>query len=320
MSDTNEDRGDELVVDTTAADAVAAAEAAKTAADAALEKEIIDGAKKEEPAAAEEKAEETKEEKEEQPRDESGKFAKAIPKARVDEMVKKEKERADTLARRLSELEAKLQTADTTKAVEDLEAKITELEKEHAKAILDGNADKMAEIAAQIRKAERDIQNTTVNTISSSTVAQMREEIKLDVAIESAQKAYPSLVEGHEEYDQDVVDMILNAQQVYMQRDSMSASQALTTAVSKIMDKLTPATQEEKPSGLAAAKTGEDRKAAQVQKNIAAAAAQPASMKEIGVDSDKKGVTGNVDPEKLTTEEFDALPEDTKARLRGDIL
>jgi hypothetical protein len=69
---------------------------------------------------------------------------------------------------------------------------------------------------------------------------------------------------------------------------------------------------------LADAKTTTDRKEAATAKNIAAAAKQPASTKDAGIDSDQAGVKDNVDASSLTSEEFDALPEATKSRMRGD--
>ena len=68
-------------------------------------------------------------------------------------------------------------------------------------------------------------------------------------------------------------------------------------------------------------KNESDRKQEQVAKNLDTAKRQPASMKDVGLDSDKAGMSSNLpDISKLSAEEFDALPESTKARMRGDIL
>jgi hypothetical protein len=315
------DRGDDLEVDTGAAEAAAAAaEAMKAAEDTAVLKDLTE--KKEEPA----KEEAKDETKDEQQRDDSGKFApKAIPKARVDEMVGKEKLRADAAERRLAEIEKQVQTVDRTAEITALETENLALDKEHAQATLDGKADRMAEIAALIRKNERAIQASGTQAVSASAMEQMREEIRLDVAIEQLQIEFPSLVEGHENYDQDVLDVILTSQEMYMKRDRMPASQALTLSVQKIMGKLAPAaaddtdeTEEAKGLDAAKGKKTDTRKTEAVAKNLEAAKKQPSNMKESGIDSDKAGITSDVDAAKLSTEEFDALPEATKARMRGD--
>jgi hypothetical protein len=58
----------------------------------------------------------------------------------------------------------------------------------------------------------------------------------------------------------------------------------------------------------------------QVKKNLDTQARQPASMRDVGMDSDKAGVKGDIDVSKLSADEFAALPESTKAKLRGDLL
>lgn len=326
------DRGDTLVVDTTVADAAATAAAAETIKQAAIEKDIIGDKGKVADTGVEDKKDEAVGDKKDDARDETGKFvAKAIPKARVDEMVNKEKLRADAAERQLAEIQKQNIKADNSVAIAALEQKNKDLDKEHAQATLDGKADRMAEIAAEIRANERAINANSVQNISTQTLEQMREELRIDVAIENAQKLYPSLVQGNEAYDQDVVDMILNAQEMYMKRDSMPAAQALTMAAEKIMGKLIvtasdskDAEAEDEAKGLDAAKSDDtksiDRKAAAVAKNLDTASKQPANMKETGIDSDKAGITSDVDANKLSTEEFDALPEATKARMRGDTL
>ena len=65
---------------------------------------------------------------------------------------------------------------------------------------------------------------------------------------------------------------------------------------------------------------GADRKAAAVDRALDASRKQPPSTTKVGADSDKYGVNtgGKVDYRKLSEAEREALPEATKARLRGD--
>lgn len=63
---------------------------------------------------------------------------------------------------------------------------------------------------------------------------------------------------------------------------------------------------------------GADRKAAAVDRALDASRKQPPSTTKVGADSDKYGVNTKVDYKKLTEAEREALPEATRARLRGD--
>ncbi|MDL2342428.1 MAG: hypothetical protein QFB87_05115 [Patescibacteria group bacterium] len=327
------DRGDDLdpALAAAAAEAKAAEEAAAAATKAAEEAAAAEtdkaaaDKKAAEEAAAAAAAEEAAASKEDKPRDKDGKFTKeiSIPKGRVDEMVKNERLAREAAERRALEAEEKLKATDRGVEAAKLEEEIVSLEKEHAKAILDGNADKAAELAGKIRLNERMIQNASSTQMSAQAQNQAREEIRLDLVIEKLEEQYPQLLQGSDSFDQDAVDLVLASQKMYIDRDRMTPSAALALAAEKVMAKLTVgATKQEKeePEGLDKAKVTADRKEAQVDKNIKTAAAQPANLKDAGLDADKKGATGDIDPLKLSTAEFDALPEATKARLRGDTL
>jgi len=114
---------------------------------------------------------------------------------------------------------------------------------------------------------------------------------------------------------------VLGWQQVYIARDRLSPSAALTKAADKVMASVkTDAPTAAPAAGLSAGQTPESsRKAEQVAKNIAAAAAQPASLKLAGKDGDKAGITGSIDMNTISDEDYLALPESMKAQLRGDL-
>jgi hypothetical protein len=62
-------------------------------------------------------------------------------------------------------------------------------------------------------------------------------------------------------------------------------------------------------------------KRTRVKENIKDAKKQPPDLSDAGADSDKSGKKSeDVDVTKLSTDEFDALPETTKKRLRGDFV
>ena len=78
---------------------------------------------------------------------------------------------------------------------------------------------------------------------------------------------------------------------------------------------------ETEKGGLSRADKGTDRKEAAVAKNLDAANRQPASTKKAGADSDKHGQTAPTpEADQMTYEEFSALPDSTKAKMRGDFV
>ncbi len=273
-----------------------------------------------EPADAETEAEDTDNDGEEEPaRDEKGRFAKKdeprIPKARFDEAVAKERTRAEALERQLAELQAAQVQVKKQEDTAKLDAEIYELEKQRAKMLLDGEAEKAAEIASLIRAKERQLAIEESRSMSAQAKEQAREEIRMELTVEKIEVEYPALNPDSEEFDEDLVDLVLSKQRSLMQKEGLSPSKALVKAASSVMGRFGSKSEEVRQKGLK--KDVEDRKQAQVKKNIDTAKRQPASMKDSGLDSDKMGDKA-VDIANMSFDEFEALPEATKAKLRGD--
>lgn len=282
-----------------------------------VEGKVIDEPEPEEPGTdevAEDKGEDKGEDKE-KVRDDKGRF---IPKSRFDDAVRKEREGRELAERKLTELQAQLKQDQRKVDTGQLETEIKGLEKSYTKLVLQGDEDAAAEVMSQIRLKERAIATQEAGHLSAQAKDQAREEIRVDTAIERIEATYPELREGSDEYDQDIVDLVLAAQMANINDRRMSPSMALIKATETVMSKIKRVSDEPEKKGLGAAAGVADRKSAQVEKNIAAAKAQPASTRSVGEDSDKAGITTKIDVAKLSREEFAALPEATKARLRGD--
>lgn len=281
-------------------------------------------------------------------RDEKGRFAEKpaddkasdgkgqrIPKARFDEAVGKEREqrqqaerRAQELERRLAELEQGQQVA---KAVADeakeLEKKLDDLERQRDELLLDGNADKAAEVRRQIREANRQLARLESQEASTSVISEQLEAQRLDATIARIESDFPVFNPTSEHYDADLTSMVLILQSDLIKRNyspSLAMAEAARVIVEKVEKLRGPApAAAEKPAekGLAEAK-GQvaDRSAKALEQALAADKRQPPNMR-IGLDSDKLGEKGGLpDPNKMSVEEFAALPEATRARLRGDTL
>lgn len=148
--------------------------------------------------------------------------------------------------------------------------------------------------------------------------------MRFDLTVERMEEKYPELNVDNEAYDQDLVDDILDKQRGLIERLRLPPSKALAEAVKQIMARRPASAAADggadkgAPAGLAAAKDGE-RKAAAVAKNLDAAGRQPGSLRETGLDADKAGQTKPLpSAADMTYEEFNALPEATRAKMRGD--
>lgn len=278
----------------------------------------------EEEKAPEEPAEQEETEEDKHPKDkQTGKFEAKIPKSRFDEAVGKEREAREAAERRAAALEQQLREsaaqAKNTEQIEAMEAEVSQLEEQHAQLLLDGDVKKAAEVMKQIRHAERQIAKAEVTAETKQITSQALETERTNLVIAQLEAKYPQLNEQSEEFDERLVNFVLSEQQRLM-RQGFSRDSALQKATVDIMDvygkKAEPA-KEEKGLGKAAAA---DRKAEQVKKNLDTQKSQPASTKDVGLDSDKLGDKALPDITKMTQDEFNALPESTKARLRGDIL
>lgn len=266
----------------------------------------------------------------EQPRDSQGKFTKkeksaddsVIPKSRFDSAVQKERERAEAAERRLAELEATRQQISRTADIEKLEADVKDLRAQERRALIAGDDEKAAELSAKADALNRQIAVEQARDMSAAAKEQAREEIRMELVIERIESEYPALDENSEEFDQELTDDVLDKQRGYIERERLSPSKALLKAVKYVMaqrEKAAAAAAETESKGLRQADKGVDRKEAAVQKNLAAANRQPASSKRTGADSDRHGQTAPVpSADQMTYEEFSALPEATKAKMRGD--
>jgi hypothetical protein len=293
--------------------------------DAAAAAEAVDENAAEEPDAVE-AAEAAKAEALGKPRDENGKFTKKekeegnrIPKERFDEAVGKERAAREAAEARAAAAEARVKQEEKAADQGKYDAYIEDLEKQHSKLLLDGESEKASGVMKQIRMAERELARMESDSNIAQATSKAVEQVRWDAAVATLEAAHPMLNPDSEEYDQDMTDIVIAEQHRLMQTQNMPASKALLTAANKIVVKFGKAsTDGVKAAGLSAAKPG-DRKAEQVAKNLAASKAQPGSMKATGRDSDKGGNLEH-DGKNITKAELDAMPEATKARLRGDFL
>lgn len=286
---------------------------------------------------------------EDPPRDEGGKFAKKerqadsdsevrIPKSRFDEQVAKERDRAEAAERRAVELEARLNAqaqktepkVDPVAAkVDDLEARIEALHDKRDGFLVDGNIERAAEVRREIRAIEKELREVERNTLRNDAeqIAARRlhtqsEEQRIDTVVSDLESEFSVLRNGSDEYDPRMVNFVLVEQHRLITELKLTPHEALQRAGKETMELFghkpsgTKGGQEDKPE------TPADKRRVEARQKVADTMnRQPASLKDAGIDSDKAGQDkADLDVNKLSEAEFNALPAAQLAKLRGDFV
>lgn len=234
-----------------------------------------------------------------------------VPKARLDEVLAKQK----ALQKQLDDINAAKEKAEEAPEAYDFDAK----EVEYQNMVLDGETEKAVALRREIRKAERDALEYEMRQEMSQTVNQDRQMTALQQAANAMEEAYPVFDANSESFNEDMTNEVVELRDAFMMK-GYEAVDALSKAVKYVVKDHNLDQTEEAPPSLAgtAPKTDElAKKRAQVSKKLKAADAQPPELP--GESSTTRG-EGQFDLSTMTEEEFDALPEATLKRLRGDIL
>lgn len=305
----------------------------------AVEKEpepTLDELKDEVAGTAGEPAEKEEKEPEQEPaRDEQGKFKKKtreipdhIPRDRFNEAVEKERTAKAAAEKRAAELEQQLLNkehsdkvqASRSEQVQQYDARIAELEEQRDKLLLDGDQAKATALGKEIREMNRYVARLEAQEESSTIVSQTLERERLNVTIARVEADYPELNPKSESFDEELVDNVLMLQEGLLRRGH-APSQAMALAVERTMKNRTQTQAATEEAGLAKVKAqGAERKKEQMAKAVATQNSQPPITATLGMDSDKLGAKVLPDVSKMSSEEYAALPEATRARLRGDVL
>ena len=234
-----------------------------------------------------------------------------VPKARLDEVLAKQK----ALQKQLDEINAANEKAEEAPESYDFDAK----EVEYQNMVLDGETDKAVALRREIRKAEREQLEYEMRQEMSQTVNQDRQMTALQQAANAMEDAYPVFDRNSDDFNEDMTNEVVELRDAFMMK-GYEAVDALSKAVKYVVkDHDLDQAQESAPSLAGKAQKTDElaKKRAQVSKKLKAAEAQPPELP--GESSSNHGEKG-LDLSTMTEEEFDALPEATLKRLRGDIL
>lgn len=245
-----------------------------------------------------------------------------IPLSRHKEILEKARATRATLEAQLAQFQQGGKVADLNADITATENEVLKLEKEYSKLLTDGEVDKASDLMAKIRKLEREMAVATTDMKIQAAVSIATENARYNLALERVESAFPQLNPDHDDFDESLMSDVADLKVTY-QRRGMTATEALQKAVKTLVRPAT-AKQEDateiKPKVDPKAVAAERKKAA-VQKVVATAAAQPPNLKDIGMDSDKAGGSISAkDVIKMSYKDFSALPEETLAKMRGDML
>jgi len=234
-----------------------------------------------------------------------------VPKSRLDEVLNKQK----ALQKQLDDMKAAQQPAEDAPE----EYNFSEKEMEYQNAVLDGEAEKAAQLRAEIRQAERAQIQYEMNQKMTDAVSQNQQASALQQAATALEAEFPIFDAKSEQYDEALTQEVIELRDAFMIKGE-NAVAALSKAAKYVISEnslidATPSL----ASGEAPKKAVDEmaKKRAEVSRKLKVADSQPPEM--AGEGASIRGEKG-LDLNNLSEDEFNALPEATLKRLRGDIV
>lgn len=232
-----------------------------------------------------------------------------VPKARLDEVLAKQK----ALQKQLDDMKASQEPAEDAPESYDFDKG----ELEYQQFVLEGEAEKAAALRQSMRKAEREEIAYEMRKEMGTTVAKNAEVNALATAAKELEAAFPVFDANSESFDQDLTQEVVELRDAFITQN-FDAVDALSKAVNFVvkshdLDGTDTGPALAQPD--AANTTKADKKRREVGRKLKAAESQPPEMP--GESSNARGEQA-VKVDNLSEDEFNALPEATLKRLRGD--
>lgn len=238
-----------------------------------------------------------------------------VPKARLDEVIGKARQREQALLEEITKLKGGQQAADTTRAVKDMRDEIDKLQDKYEDMILDGRKDEARKIRRQVEGMRDELAEYQTNVKSDAARSAAIEEMSYNAQLAGMEAKYPALNPEHPDFDAGTTDEVAALLDAFV-KAGQKRNEALARAIRYVLG--APPTRSD-----ADTKAAGDKRAADARKRAADAdRRQPADSRNVGLDSDKAGSrgAGDIDVMRLDQKKFAKLDEDMLARLRGDTL
>ena len=237
-----------------------------------------------------------------------------VPKSRLDEVLAKQK----ALEKQLDDLKAQKQEPGEAPDAYDFDAK----EVEYQNFVLDGETQKAVALRKEIRAAERAQLEYEIGSKIGESVSQSQQATALQQAASELENNFPVFDRNSDQYNEGYTQEVIDLRDAFIVKGENPVA-ALTKAAKFVLREYDLVDMSETApapslSGETAPRVDEvAKKRAQVSRKLKAAEAQPPEMP--GESSSARGEKP-LDISSMTEEEFNALPEATLKRLRGDII
>ena len=270
--------------------------------------EVVAEVEEDEEVVAEAEEEEVAEVEEEEPVAETKK--PMVPKSRLDEVLAKQK----ALQKQLDDIKAAQTLAEEAPSDYDFGEK----EIEYQNLVLDGESKKAAALRAEIRAAERAQLEYEMTQKMSQTVDQNQQMTALQQAATELESSFPVFDQNSETYNAEYTQEVIELRDAFILKGE-NAVTALSKAAKFVVREYS--LDEAAPSLAAPSKKSlvdeVAKKRAEVSRKLKAADSQPPELP--GESSANRGEKA-LDLSNMTESEFNALPEATLKRLRGDVV
>ena len=237
-----------------------------------------------------------------------------VPKSRLDEVLAKQK----ALEKQLDDLRAQKQEPGEAPEAYDFDAK----EVEYQNLVLDGEAQKAAALRKEIRAAERAQLEYEIGSKIGESVSQSQQATALQQAASELENNFPVFDRNSDQYNESYTQEVIDLRDAFIVKGENPVA-ALTKAAKFVLREYDLVDMGETAaapslSGQTAPRLDEvAKKRAEVSRKLKAAESQPPEMP--GESSSARGEKP-LDIASMTEDEFNALPEATLKRLRGDLM
>lgn len=244
-----------------------------------------------------------------------------IPTDRHEAILNKVRAERDEAVRALANAQGGAKIVQANTEITALENEVTALTDKYEAAMIDGDREAAKAVGRELRAKERALGDKKTEIAVSIARADAIETTRYDVARERIEEAYTVLQPGHEDYDQAVMDEVIELIGAY-QLKNYTPTDALQKAVRVLLGTKGTAQASAatvKPRVDAAdvdEKLKSERKANAVDKALKTV--QPPSTEKVGLDHDKLGKKTPKDIANLSEKEFDDLTEEELAKYGGD--
>lgn len=236
-----------------------------------------------------------------------------IPKARFDEVVRKAREKEEVLHTKIRDLEKQVGSQKNETDVQKLAKQIDELEDQYEDLLHDGKKEDARKVRRQLNEARERLSDIKSTVKSDAAKREAIDQLKYDSLLAKAEADYPELNPEQEDFSEEKTEEVAGLVEAFMAR-GYTRHAALDKAIKYVMG--APRGKEDAEAIKKQRETDARKKAADADKK------QPPATSKAGMDSDKGGTKddGGIDVFRMSPDKFDKLTEETKSRLRGDVL